>query len=231
LSRLGLLAIVAFVVSAVLLEVLLKQCTGGLCEVINGAGWPIRPLIYASVLAVAIIVERLWVLRPENVVPSGLLAEVNRMVAQGGITREACSKLAQHSLLGEIFAAALINANNSREVIKEAVEEAAHVVIHKLDRYMMTLGTIATVAPLLGLLGTVIGMVELFGAFTSTGHDVAQFARGISIALYNTAAGIIVAVPAMIFHRYFRGKIDAFIVDMEQQAIKLVDVIHGERQS
>lgn len=230
-SRLGLLAIVAFVVSAVLLEVLLKQCTGGLCEVINGAGWPIRPLIYASVLAVAIIVERLWVLRPENVVPSGLLAEVNRMVAQGGITREACSKLAQHSLLGEIFAAALINANNSREVIKEAVEEAAHVVIHKLDRYMMTLGTIATVAPLLGLLGTVIGMVELFGAFTSTGHDVAQFARGISIALYNTAAGIIVAVPAMIFHRYFRGKIDAFIVDMEQQAIKLVDVIHGERQS
>lgn len=230
-SRLGLLAIVAFVVSAVLLEVLLKQCTGGLCEVINGAGWPIRPLIYASVLAVAIIVERLWVLRPENVVPSGLLAEVNRMVAQGGITREACSKLAQHSLLGEIFAAALINANNSREVIKEAVEEAAHVVIHKLDRYMMTLRTIATVAPLLGLLGTVIGMVELFGAFTSTGHDVAQFARGISIALYNTAAGIIVAVPAMIFHRYFRGKIDAFIVDMEQQAIKLVDVIHGERQS
>lgn len=229
-SKLGFLAFVAFVVAAVLLEMLLGRCSGGMCEVINAAGWPIRPLIYASVIAVAIIVERLWVLRAENVVPSGLLDEVNRMVAQGGITREACSKLVQHSLLGEIFAAALLNANHSREVIKEAVEEAAHVVIHKLERYMTTLGTIATVAPLLGLLGTVIGMVELFGAFTSTGHDVAQFARGISVALYNTAGGIMVAVPATIFHRHFRGKIDAFIVEMEQQAIKLVDVIHGERQ-
>ncbi|MDX9951929.1 MAG: MotA/TolQ/ExbB proton channel family protein [Methylophilaceae bacterium] len=202
-----------------------------MCEVVNAAGWPIRPLIYASVVALAIIVERLWALRSEIVAPSGLLAEVNRMVAQGGITREACTKLAQHSLLGEIFAAALLNANNSREVIKEAVEESARVVVHKLERYMTTLGTIATVSPLLGLLGTVIGMVELFGAFTSTGHDVAQFARGISVALYNTAGGIVVAVPAMIFHRFFRGKIDSFIVDMEQQAIKLVEIIHGERQS
>lgn len=230
-SKLGLLAFVAFIVAAVLLEFMLDQCTGGMCEVINAAGWPIRPLIYASVVALAIIVERLWALRSEIVAPSGLLAEVNRMVAQGGITREACTKLAQHSLLGEIFAAALLNANNSREVIKEAVEESARVVVHKLERYMTTLGTIATVSPLLGLLGTVIGMVELFGAFTSTGHDVAQFARGISVALYNTAGGIVVAVPAMIFHRFFRGKIDSFIVDMEQQAIKLVEIIHGERQS
>src|SRR5690606_26161193 len=202
-----------------------------MCEVVNAAGWPIRPLIYASVVALAIIVERLWALRSEVVVPSGLLAEVRRMVAQGGITREACNKLAQHSLLGEIFSAALLNANSSRDVIKDAVEESAHVAVHKLERYMTTLGTIATVSPLLGLLGTVIGMVELFGAFTSTGHDVAQFARGISVALYNTAGGIVVAVPAMIFHRHFRGKIDSFIVDMEQQAIKLVEIIHGERQS
>ncbi|PKO26090.1 MAG: flagellar motor protein MotA [Betaproteobacteria bacterium HGW-Betaproteobacteria-8] len=200
-------------------------------EIIQAAGWPIWPLIFASILAVAIVVERFWTLRGDAIAPKSLLPEVSRMVAQGGITREACNKLAQHSLLGEIFSAALLNANNSREVIKESVEESGRVVVHKLERYMNTLGTIATVAPLLGLLGTVIGMVELFGAFTSTGHDVAQFARGISVALYNTAAGIVVAVPAMIFHRYFRGKIDGFIIDMEQQAIKLVEIIHGERQS
>ncbi len=200
-------------------------------EIIQAAGWPIWPLIFASVVAVAIVVERFWTLRADSIAPKTLLPEVSRMVANGGISREACVKLAQHSLLGEIFAAALLNANNSREVIKESVEESGRVVVHKLERYMNTLGTIATVAPLLGLLGTVIGMVELFGAFTSTGHDVAQFARGISVALYNTAGGIVVAVPAMIFHRYFRGKIDNFIVDMEQQAIKLVEIIHGERQS
>ncbi|CAG0971180.1 Biopolymer transport protein ExbB [Methylophilaceae bacterium] len=199
-------------------------------EIVQAAGWPIWPLIFASIVAVAIIGERLWALRANVVVPKSLLAEVSRMVAQGGITRETCNKLAQHSLLGEIFASALLNANNSREVIKESVEESGRVVIHKLERYLNTLGTIATVAPLLGLLGTVIGMVELFGAFTSTGHDVAQFARGISVALYNTAGGIVVAVPAMIFYRYFRGRVDGFIVDMEQQAIKLVEIIHGERQ-
>jgi biopolymer transport protein ExbB len=200
-------------------------------EIIQAAGWPIWPLIFASVVAVAIVVERFWTLRAEAIAPKTLLSEVSRMVANGGINREACAKLAQHSLLGEIFSAALLNANNSRDVIKEAVEESGRVVVHKLERYMNTLGTIATVAPLLGLLGTVIGMVELFGAFTATGHDVAQFARGISVALYNTAGGIVVAVPAMIFHRYFRGRIDNFIVDMEQQAIKLVEIIHGERQS
>lgn len=226
----GLIAIAAFVALAWMIEIILGTFSGGMIDVINAAGWPIRPLIYASIIAVAIIGERFWALREDAVVPAALLPQVAGMVAKGGITREACSKLAEHSLLGEIFAAALLNANNSREVIKESVEESGRVVIHKLERYMNTLGTIATVAPLLGLLGTVIGMVELFGAFTSTGHDVAQFARGISVALYNTAGGIVVAVPAMIFHRYFRGKIDNFIVDMEQQAIKLVEIIHGERQ-
>ena len=102
-------------------------------------------------------------------------------------------------------------------------------VAHNLEKYLSTLGTISTVAPLLGLLGTVIGMVELFGAFTNSGHDVAQFARGISVALYNTAAGIVVAVPAMIAYRYFRTKVDTLLLDMEQQAIKLVEILHGER--
>ncbi len=199
-------------------------------EIIQAAGWPIWPLIFASVIAVAIIAERAWALRTNVVAPPGLLPEVSRMVQTGGITRETCTQLEQHSLLGEIFASALVNANASREVIKESIEESGRAVAHKLEKYLNPLGTIATVSPLLGLLGTVIGMVELFGAFTATGHDVAQFARGISVALYNTAGGIVVAVPAMIAHRYFRGKVDGLIVEMEQQAVKLVEIIHGERK-
>ena len=199
-------------------------------QIIQAAGWPIWPLILASIIALAIIGERFWALRVEGVAPGTLLPEVSKMVAAGGITKETCVKLEQHSLLGEIFASALLNANASREVIKESIEESGRAVAHKLEKYLTTLGTIATVSPLLGLLGTVIGMVELFGAFTATGHDVAQFARGISVALNNTAAGIIVAVPAMIFYRYFRGRVDDLIVEMEQQAVKLVEIIHGERK-
>ena len=199
-------------------------------EIIKAAGWPIYPLILASIIALAIIGERLWALRANVVAPSELLPEVQKWLAQGGITKDTLVRLEQHSLLGEIFASALSNSNASREVIKEAIEESGRGVAHKLERYLTTLGTIATVSPLLGLLGTVIGMVELFGAFTSTGHDVAQFARGISVALYNTAGGIVVAVPAMIFYRYFRGQVDGLIVEMEQQAVKLVEIIQGQRK-
>lgn len=199
-------------------------------EIIKAAGWPIWPLILASIIAVAIIIERFWALRTEIIAPKNLLPEVQKWLSKGGVTKETCGRLEQHSLLGEIFASALYNIDSSREVMKEAIEESGRAVAHKLDKYLNALGTIATVAPLLGLLGTVIGMVELFGAFTTTGHDVAQFARGISVALYNTAAGIVVAVPAMIFYRYFRGKVDGLIVEMEQQAVKLVEIIHGERR-
>jgi biopolymer transport protein ExbB len=125
--------------------------------------------------------------------------------------------------LGEIFASALINSNTSAAHIKEAIEESGRGVNYKLEKYLSTLGTIAAVAPLLGLLGTVIGMVDLFSSFTNSGHDVAVFARGISVALYNTAAGIVVAVPAMIFYRFFRSKVDDLIFDMEQQALKLIE--------
>ena len=199
-------------------------------QIIQAAGWPIWPLIFASVIALAIIGERFWALRSEVVAPRALLPEVQKWLAQGGVTKETCAKLEQHSPLGEVFASALRNVDSSREVMKEAIEESARAVIHKLERYLSTLGTIATVSPLLGLLGTVIGMVELFGAFTATGHDVAQFARGISVALYNTAMGIVVAVPSMIFYNHFRAKVDSLIVEMEQQAIKLVETIHGDRK-
>lgn len=198
-------------------------------EIIVAAGWPIWPLIFASVVALAIIGERFFALRENSVAPKNLLPEVQTWLAKGGITKETIGRLEQHSLLGQIFASALSNSKNSREVTKEAIEETGRSVAHQLEKYLPTLGTIATIAPLLGLLGTVIGMVELFGAFTSSGHDVAQFARGISVALYNTAAGIVVAVPAMITYRYFRSKVDGLLIEMEQQAIKLVEIIHGER--
>lgn len=165
-------------------------------QIILAAGWPIWPLIIASVVALAIIGERFFALRSNIVAPNNLLPEVQSWLAKGGITKDTIQRLEQHSPLGQIFAAALNNSNGSREITKEAVEEAGRAVAHHLEKYLSTLGTIATVAPLLGLLGTVIGMVELFGAFTNTGHDIAQFARGISVALYNTAAGIVVAVPA-----------------------------------
>jgi len=199
-------------------------------QIILAAGWPIWPLIFASVVALAIIGERFFALRESTVAPKNLLPEVQTWLAKGGITKETIARLEQHSLLGQLFASALANSKNSREITKEAIEETGRAVDHQLGKYLSTLGSIATVAPLLGLLGTVIGMVELFGAFTSTGHDVAQFARGISVALYNTAAGIVVAVPAMLTYRYFRAKVDSLLVDMEQQAIKLDEIIHGERK-
>jgi biopolymer transport protein ExbB len=198
-------------------------------EIILAAGWPIWPLIFASVIAVAIIGERLVSLRSNVISPPNLLPEVQSWLAQGGLTKETIARLESHSLLGKIFATALANSKSSREVTKEAIEEVGRAVAHELDKYLPTLGTIATVAPLMGLFGTVYGMVELFSSFTSTGHDIAQFARGISVALYNTAGGIVVAVPAMIAYRYFRVKVDGLLVDMEQQAIKLVEIIHGER--
>ena len=198
-------------------------------EIILAAGWPIWPLIFASIIALAIIVERAWALRSEIVAPSNLLPEVQKWMGQGVVNQESLAKLEIHSLLGRIFASALANEKNTREVMKESIEETGRAVAHSLEKYLSTLGTIATVAPLLGLLGTVIGMVELFGAFTNSGHDVAQFARGFSVALYNTAACLVVAVPAMIAYRYFRSKVDTLLLDMEQQAIKLVEILHGER--
>ncbi|HEY7987314.1 MAG TPA: MotA/TolQ/ExbB proton channel family protein [Methylophilaceae bacterium] len=199
-------------------------------NIIEAAGWPIWPLLIASVITLAIIGERFWSLRVDAVAPKSLLPEVRELLKKGGATREICARLEQHSPLGEIFASALMNMNASREIMKESIEETGRAVAHQLERYLTTLGTIATVSPLLGLLGTVIGMVELFGAFTSTGHDVAQFARGISVALYNTAMGIVVAVPSMIFYRHFRAKVNSLVVEMELEAIKLVELIHGERK-
>ncbi len=146
------------------------------------------------------------------------------------MTKELLASAARDSLLGKILAAGLKNIDSSREVIKESIEESGRAASHELDRFLTTLGTIATMSPLLGLLGTIIGMIEIFGASTPTGiTDPAQLAHGISIALYNAAFGIIVAVPSLVFYRHFRARADSLVVEMELQAVKLVEVLHGER--
>ena len=158
-----------------------------------------------------------------------LLDQVLAVYQRQGVNEEILGKLAKDSPLGEVLAAGLRNRKSSRYVMKEAVEEAGRTVAHELERFLTTLGTIATAAPLLGLFGTVIGMIEIFGSQSPTGTNPQQLAHGISIALYNTAFGIAISIPSLIFYRHFKNKVDGFVVDMEQQAAKLIDIVHGER--
>jgi biopolymer transport protein ExbB len=202
-----------------------------LYAIIQAAGWPIWFLIVASIIAVAIIGERWWSLRESVVMPRNLLARVVQDYRQNGVTPQMLSRLANGSPLGQVFAAGLRNAKSPTPIIKEAIEEAGRTVAIDLERFLTSLGTIAAIAPLLGLFGTVIGMIEIFGSQTPAGTNPLVLAHGISIALYNTAYGLVVAVPAMIFYRHFRAKVDEMLVDLEMQAIKLVEIIHGERQA
>jgi biopolymer transport protein ExbB len=197
--------------------------------IIEAAGWPIWTLILASVLALAIIIERFYSLRASEIAPPTLLGSVIKELQGHGVSSDMISKLAADSPLGQILAAGLRNVKSSREVMKESIEETGRAVVHDLERFLTTLGTIATVAPLLGLFGTVVGMIEIFGSQSPTGGNPAILAHGISVALYNTAFGLIVAIPAMIFYRFFRTRVDNLAVEMEQQAIKLVEIVHGER--
>jgi biopolymer transport protein ExbB len=198
--------------------------------IIEAAGWPIWPIIAASIVALGIIGERAWSLRSAAVVPRELLAETLNEFRAKGVTPDLLSRLSQGSPLARVFAAGLRHVRSPREVMRDAVEEAGRAAARDLDRFLTTLGTIATMAPLLGLLGTIIGMIEIFGAQSPTGMaNPAQLARGISVALYNAAFGIIVAVPSLIFYRHFRAKADDLVTDMELQAVKLVEVVHGDR--
>ena len=199
-------------------------------DIIQAAGWPIWPIILCSVIAIAIIGERFYSLRQDMVAPRDLLPRIVQEDRKTGVTADLLSSAARGSLLGRILAAGLRNIVSTREVIKESIEEAGRAASHELDRFLTTLGTIATMSPLLGLLGTIIGMIEIFGASTPTGvTDPAQLAQGISIALYNAAFGIMVAVPALVFYRHFRARADSLIIEMELQAVKLVEIIHGQR--
>jgi len=202
-----------------------------LFAIIEAAGWPIYPLLLASVIALAIIGERLWSLREGVVMPKTLLAQVITEFRQNGLTAQLISRLSNGSPLGLVFAAGLKNLKSPPAIMKEAIEEAGRSGAIELERFLTTLGTIAAIAPLLGLFGTVIGMIEIFGSQTPQGGNPLVLAHGISIALYNTAFGLVIAVPAMIFYRHFRAKVDHMLVDMELQAIKLVEIVHGERQA
>jgi len=197
--------------------------------IIEAAGWPIWPLLLCSIIALAIIGERTWSLRANVVMPRHLLPQVVQESRQNGITSPMLARISEASPLGVILAAGLRTAKGAPVVMKEAIEEAGRLVAIELERFLTSLGTIAAIAPLLGLFGTVIGMIEIFGAQTPQGTNPLVLAHGISIALYNTAFGLVVAVPSMIFYRHFRAKVDAMLVDMELQAIKLVEILHGER--
>ena len=196
-------------------------------EIIQAAGWPIWPLILTSIIGVAIMLERFWSLRKSQIIPDGLIVEIKTMIKQNNLDNNKINILKNSSPLGDLLAVAIAKRKDSVEGIKSALDERAGIIVHNLERYLGVLVTIATVAPLLGLFGTIIGMVELFSSFTSSGHDVAVFARGISIALYNTAGGIVVAVPAMIAYRFFRSKIDNYLNEMEHYAIQIVEILKG----
>ena len=198
---------------------------------IEAAGWPIWPLLLASVISLAIIGERAWSLRSSVVAPKDLLNQVVQEFRQQGVTPQLLARLAGGSPLGQVLTAGLKNAKSTPQVMKEALDDAGRAVAHELERFLTTLGTIASISPLLGLLGTVIGMIEIFGSQAPSGSNPIVLAHGISVALYNTAMGLVVAIPSMISYRHFRGRVDSLIVEMESQAVRLVEILHGERQS
>ncbi|MBI3480587.1 MAG: MotA/TolQ/ExbB proton channel family protein [Nitrosomonadales bacterium] len=197
--------------------------------IVEAAGWPIWFLILASIIAVGLIIERLIFLRSQRIAPPALLDEVIKELKLRGVSDSMLTKLSASSPLGRIFASGLKNIKNPPEVMKESIEEAGRAVAHDLGRFLTTLGTIASISPLLGLFGTVVGMIEIFGSQTAVGNSPAVLAHGISVALYNTAFGLIVAIPSMIFYRHFRSQVDSLTIEMEQQAIKLVGIVHGQR--
>ena len=198
--------------------------------ILQSAGWPIYFLLIASVIALALIIERSLSLRAKNVLPKKLLDEVIRVYHNGKVSKDVIEKLEQNSPLGRVLSAGLRNVDAPREVMKEAIEEAGRAAAHDLGRFLTTLGTIASLATLMGLFGTVVGMIEIFGAQNSTGANPVQLAHGISVALYNTAFGILIAMPTIFFYRHFSALVDGFIVEMEQQAVKFVDTVHGNRK-
>ena len=188
------------------------------------------PILLCSVVAFAIIAERFWTLQKKKVIPPNLVADVWHQFSEKTFDQEALQRLKASSALGCVLAAGLTNLQHEREIMKEAIEETGRHVVHELERFLNTLGTIASITPLLGLLGTVIGMIKVFNTISTAGTgDAALLAGGISEALITTAAGLVVAIPALMFYRYFRGLLDEYVVRMEEEALKLVEVIHGER--
>lgn len=188
------------------------------------------PIILCSIVAIAIIIERFWTLNPNRITPRNLLADIWTKIKQNQLDAEELRALRMSSPLGQILAAGLVNSRAGREVMTESIEQAASHVIHDLERYLNTLGTIAAITPLLGLLGTVVGMIRVFSEIMAQGPgNASALAGGISEALITTAAGLSVAIPSLIFYRMFLRRVESLVVDLERESIKLVDALHSER--
>ncbi|MFL2555243.1 MAG: MotA/TolQ/ExbB proton channel family protein [Gammaproteobacteria bacterium] len=200
-------------------------------ELIHAGGFLMWPIIACSIISMAIISERFWSLRESKIAPPNLVANVWQWHKSDKLDSKRIQALRQNSPLGMILAAGLLNRKHSREVMKESIEEVGRLVAHSLERFLNTLGTISSITPLLGLLGTVIGMIKVFTVITSQGiGDPSVLSEGISEALLTTAAGLSVAIPSLMFYRYFREKVDDLVVTMEQEALKMVEVMHGIRE-
>ena len=200
-------------------------------EIVKAGGWLMLPILLCSVVALAIVAERLWTLQRRRVAPDDLLARVWKRHQVHALDEYEINQLRDSSPLGRVLAAGLLNHAHSREVMKESVEAAGRQVVMELERYLNSLGTIASITPLLGLLGTVIGMIKVFSAITAEGvGNPTVLAGGISEALITTATGLAVAIPALMFYRFFRGRVDELVMVMEEETLKLVEVMHGERE-
>lgn len=199
-------------------------------EIVKSGGWLMVPIIACSIVALGIILERMWALQKKRVIPKHLVAQVWHWEKNQQLDRERIQTIRAGSPLGRVLAAGIAARDKEREVMRENIEETGRHVVHELERYLNTLGTIAAITPLLGLLGTVIGMIKVFANLTTHGvGNIPSLAGGISEALITTAAGLVVAIPTLMFYRYYRGRVDELVVYMEEEAIKLLEVMHGKR--
>jgi len=196
-------------------------------DIVKAGGWLMAPIILCAIIAMGIALERYWTLQLKRVIPEDLTAKVWAWVKRDALDQNQIQTLHQGSPLGQILAAGLINRDRERAVMKDSIEDTGRHVVHELERYLDALGTIAAITPLLGLLGTVIGMVKVFTAITTHGvGDPTVLAGGIAEALITTGAGLSVAIPALIGYRYYRSRVDGLVIDMEKEAIKLVEALH-----
>jgi biopolymer transport protein ExbB len=197
----------------------------------QAGGWLMVPIVLCSIVAMAIVVERFWALRRKVIMPDNLVGQIWQLDRRKLLNDDRIAEIREGSALGRMLAAGLVNRFHSREIMKEAIQDTGRQVVSGLERYLNTLGTIAAVAPLLGLLGTVIGMIDVFAVIMQAGvGNPGVLAGGISKALITTAAGLSVAIPALMFHRYFNGRVDTLIIGMEEQALRLIEVMKGERE-
>lgn len=199
-------------------------------EVIKAGGWVMLPIILCSTIALAIVLERFWALRRQRICPGNLVSQIWHWANKDELDAAHIAELRASSPLGRVLAAGLMNLNRDRQIMKESIEDTGRHVVVELERYLNTLGTIAAISPLLGLLGTVLGMIRIFTAINVAGlGNQAVLAGGIAEALITTVAGLSVAIPSIMFYRFFRGRVDELVVYMEQQALKMVEILHGER--